>query len=358
MDHHKKPGSPGDILKHHGVKGQKWGVRKEEDTGGGRITGKQAVEVNDVTKSFMAASMQLDAESKRFTPKQAEQNLAEAHAKFEAKFSDGPSKGKSSRPAKSGSGLAVRDKWDSLSPENKKKIIKAGAAIAITGALLYSGQRNKQAILAMAGKQISATQFNENVVHSQMHTWLGGNYAKGNAFTRPEFELPAGHQFYRLTTSVETGFREATYSTHSVEDANRYIANFRHEKGPGAKLNYVTFSSDQPTKVPDLTTVLSTLKEHVTETHSAPPSDKQVLRMYNRLSGGSWDSPEAKGLIAGLKKKGYGALVDEMDAGVIGESPIVFFNHEHATPKSVTKLTPDMIQNAEQNLIELTHRKV
>lgn len=29
MDHREKPGSPGDILEHHGVKGMRWGVRKE-----------------------------------------------------------------------------------------------------------------------------------------------------------------------------------------------------------------------------------------------------------------------------------------------------------------------------------------
>lgn len=36
MDHHKKPGTPGDILEHHGTKGMRWGVRKEEETGAGR----------------------------------------------------------------------------------------------------------------------------------------------------------------------------------------------------------------------------------------------------------------------------------------------------------------------------------
>jgi hypothetical protein len=34
VDHREKPGSPGDILEHHGVKGMRWGVRKEEETGG------------------------------------------------------------------------------------------------------------------------------------------------------------------------------------------------------------------------------------------------------------------------------------------------------------------------------------
>jgi hypothetical protein len=30
VDHKEKPGTPGDILEHHGVKGQKWGVRNED----------------------------------------------------------------------------------------------------------------------------------------------------------------------------------------------------------------------------------------------------------------------------------------------------------------------------------------
>lgn len=31
MDHREKPGTPGDILEHHGVKGMRWGKRKEDD---------------------------------------------------------------------------------------------------------------------------------------------------------------------------------------------------------------------------------------------------------------------------------------------------------------------------------------
>lgn len=33
-EHHIKPGTPGEILEHHGVKGMKWGVHKKEETSG------------------------------------------------------------------------------------------------------------------------------------------------------------------------------------------------------------------------------------------------------------------------------------------------------------------------------------
>lgn len=34
MDHRTKPGTPGEVLEHSGVKGMRWGVRKAESTGG------------------------------------------------------------------------------------------------------------------------------------------------------------------------------------------------------------------------------------------------------------------------------------------------------------------------------------
>jgi hypothetical protein len=39
-DHSKKPATPGDILEHHGVKGQKWGVQKKEDAVGRDTSGR------------------------------------------------------------------------------------------------------------------------------------------------------------------------------------------------------------------------------------------------------------------------------------------------------------------------------
>lgn len=40
MDHREKPGTPGDILEHHGTKGMRWGVRKAEETAGRDSSGR------------------------------------------------------------------------------------------------------------------------------------------------------------------------------------------------------------------------------------------------------------------------------------------------------------------------------
>lgn len=359
-DHHIKPGSPGDILTHHGVKGMRWGIRKEEESGGqpsgGKVGPREAANTNSSIKAYMAASKQLDAEP--LTSAQVVKNLDQAQAKFDAKFTDGPSpssKGKIGQVPEHNESL--KDKWNNLSSDQKQLIIKTGIGVAVIGGLAIAGHRNRKAILALAGKPIENKKFNSHVLQTQLKVWGNGNFCKGDAFTRPAFELPAGHDFYRLTTSTETGFRDATYSLHSMEDTKRYIANFRHEKGPSVKMNLVRFTANEPTKVPNLHTVLGSLKEELGQS-GYKISDKEVLKKYNDLSGGGWNSETARGLISRLKEKGYGALVDEMDAGVIGETPLVFFNNHVANPKEVAPLTEKVIHNAESSLIEINNRKL
>lgn len=55
MDHRTKPGSPGDILEHHGVKGMRWGVRKEDGPAGvPKKTNKMAkADAEEFTKAKM-----------------------------------------------------------------------------------------------------------------------------------------------------------------------------------------------------------------------------------------------------------------------------------------------------------------
>lgn len=52
----EKPGSPAEVLEHHGVKGQKWGVRKNRSTGGGGKSGSTSGRGSGVRAKARSAS--------------------------------------------------------------------------------------------------------------------------------------------------------------------------------------------------------------------------------------------------------------------------------------------------------------
>src|SRR4051812_38648312 len=82
MDY-EKPGSPGDILKHHGVKGQKWGVRKEEDSSATSSAAKAVAGANADTKAYMSAASEM---TKNISSEKQAANLKANRERFAAKF--------------------------------------------------------------------------------------------------------------------------------------------------------------------------------------------------------------------------------------------------------------------------------
>lgn len=367
-DFHIKPGTPEELV-HYGVKGMRWGVRKERE-----LTGREAAAHNEETKAWIAARNQLTP----LTGAAAQANFAQNQQKFAAKFAP-------SEPGSSG--------WDGLSDGQKKALMVAagvGAYIGVSYAAqkYLEGKQDKaladlmdkfdeldklgldggddftssptpdwvEDIQSLAGQPIDPKKFEGLVAYSQGNTWYGGDYTTDKAFARPEYEIPAGHEFHRISTKPnETDFNPTTYSTHSIEDYNRYVAGFSGEKF-GAQLHHVTWTSTEPVKVPNLTTVLGSLHKVMQEDpllKGATITQKDVLDSYNAMSGGSWESHQSVKLVESLKAQGYGAIVDEMDAGVIGATPVIFFAHENATPKKSTPIDKKAIKEAHKALIEI-----
>lgn len=351
MIHDGKP-SIDDVMAHYGIKGMKWGVHKKEDPSSGHgksskpLSDKDAkaiADFNELSKKWMAAT---PPENK--THAEAAQSLTENHHKFNAKFQPDDHS-----PDSSVGEHHLTDK--------QKTAIKVGVGVAVVGGLmLYGAHANSQKLAEMerfAGKEISNQQFAQHVMHSKFKTWGFSGYIQPSSHLRDEITLPAGHTFHRISTGVETSFKQGTYATHSTEDFHRYIAAFRQEKGT-INLQHITFTAEHDIKIPKLATVLETVQEHLTEKHGTPATAQEAASLYKSWSGGSWSSIEHQSFFNRLAVKGYHGIVDEMDAGVIGETPLVLFRKESFSSKVSNPLTEDLIKKAESSLIELTNRKL
>lgn len=353
----------------------RWGVRRSDASSGGGRSAAEVAKHNADTKMYM------DAARKMPGPKNHAEglaNLAANQKKFEQKFVDETGGG--------GKGL---------SPETKA-LLAGGALAAGFGAAYYFNRsqplkefspgdfgfdgapkppnpgldkikdlagkpdvtipkQDWSSVDELAGKPISVEDFDGLIAMSKGKAWYGNNFINDSSFARPEFELPAGHEFYRLTTSDSTSHRGSTYAVHSMADLHRYTVGFRQEidNGGYSQVNIATWKSTEPVKVPNLTQVLGSLHQVMAKESGGSPTPHDVISAYKDMSGGGWKTDRSKALIRKLREHGYGALVDEMDAGVIGETPLVFFGGDKSTPKSIKPLTKDAIAEAESLLTEI-----
>lgn len=337
---HKKPPLDEALLRHYGVKGMHWGIRKKEETS------------NRSSGSASSAAAYKAVKHKQPTPREAAVSIRKRQTTFLEKANP---------PANDGS---VKK---GLTPGQKKALlIGAGAlaAAAVVGGAAYAhhkgylGGGNKNDIGDLSRKYL------DQVTEAKHNAWASmDSFIQPSSYERKPFTLPAGHQFHRFSRKPEYHFGRATYSTHNLEDWDRYLG---HGFGAVVENNvssayHVTWTSKAPVKVPDLTTTLDTLKDVMNSQidRTKPVTHKEVLDQYTELSGGHWQGNVVDGLFNALKSKGYGALVDEMDAGVVGDSPIVIFAHELMNEKQPSKpLTIQDVLKAKKAVLPLKNPKL
>lgn len=339
-----KPGSPAEVLaslEHHGVKGMKWGVRKDEEP-------IQKTNINERTKIYIA-SLRKEKSSPQ-TAAERKQNIKGNEKKFDEKF-----------------GLSSDKEDHRLTPNQKKLLIGAGVVVgvaAIAGTAYYLNKSGK-----LPGQRVGLSQYQELIEGSKSRVWSGrglsGEYMQESSFLRPGFELPAGHTFHRVSTVAESGFdfqgTVGTYATSSVQDMNRYLATSSELGYANSRnLHHTTFNSMTSIKVPSLTEALETMREVMAAEKGVPInqiSEEHVMNSYRSLSGGPWNSPRGKVFVKALSGKGFGAIVDEMDAGVVSDRPLLVFNGSHLTSKSSQPFKKRDILKGINTLTEISGRK-
>lgn len=335
-------------LFHYGVKGMKWGVRRTDkqlakanssEKSSDRSDGKSKAEL----KSAYLAAGKTDKPDKLSKSEQAK-SLAENQKKFLEKsgFSEEdiatPNSEKGWRPT-------------------KKQVATVVVGAAAVGLIAYGSYKLDKYYNPPPGSLVPANQFKDLAMMSKISSWVGDDYIKPSSYDQKEFTLPVGHTFHRISKFAESDFSMGTYATASTEDFNRYVTAFRGELGSKQKLKHVTFTATEEIKVPDLVTRLDTFRKAYNDVYKKDIDEAQTLHMYKLNSGGSWNDEIAESFFGALKKQGYSAIIDDMDAGVIGEAPLVMFDTAKFSSKVAVDLTPEAIKAAESNVRELANRK-
>lgn len=322
-----------EALAHFGVKGMRWGVRNEDDISS-------------------------------FSKKEYGQILANQPSKnkVEAAKSIGQHK------------LKMQAKFESNDPNLKTPITKKGwrptkkqVAVAATGAAFvgliaasyYTKDKSNLSISNisdLAGKRCTVDDF-KALREGSIQRTLGTFGFTPQSWDRPELSFPPGHVFHRISMTAETAFGpKGTYCTTSKKELARYLATTEYGR-PGD--HFITWTSTRETKVPNLSTVVKTAQKALSETSSKRVSKKQALKWFVLQSGGSWDGndPLISRFFDKLKEQGYSAIIDETDAGIYAENPLVWFDKQVASPKQAKKITEADILEAENTLTEIIHRK-
>jgi hypothetical protein len=335
-----------DFIAHHGVKGMKWGVIRT-DRALGRSKGSGGETPKSSEKDFSKAvgefygkksDKELNANGERKLKIQS--NIVHDHVKLNKGVE--PSDPKAS-DLKSG-GLT----------RNQKIALGVGAAAALSVAAYYGHKTlNDTSLFSKEQKPLTKNQallskhddpearkLTGDKFASEWSTLFGtkvdpdishaigfpGNFDQGlkskASFNRPEFTIPKSMMFTRYSDHAETGtdYGKGTYTTFLDNDKKSYGRSSQF----GDKKYALTFQATEDIRVPSVNTVLrelATVRKNLGLDHD----DKSVAGSYYGLSGGGWQSPLSKELIVALKSKGYSAIVDEQDAGKLGDLPMVFF---------------------------------
>jgi hypothetical protein len=325
------------FLAHYGVKGMRWGVRKDY----------KSTERTSLSKKQKA-------------------RIAANQAKFAKKFESSeeePEKG-----------------WR---PTPKQLAIAAAGAVVV-GALLYGAYKYKTGGLGgaisaaeyakalndtkspfpeLAGKVVSPAEYKDLVRGSVERTWGSPKGSMtANSLKQASMTFSEGHTFYRISKTAENTFGKSTFALNNEADLNRYLTAFSGSMA-GKEPHIISWKATQEVRVPNLHTSLETFREvmqNEPEYKGVRLRPENVVQRFKNFNGG----PIADGVggvgdkyVAALKSKGYDGVIDYMDAGATGESPMTLFGSEKFGSKSSTLITDEIRRRAESGLTEIRNRE-
>lgn len=194
--------------------------------------------------------------------------------------------------------------------------------------------------------------------------------------------IRAGAEFYRATPRKNEVFRTRTYVSTNEEDRNRYNAVMPSLSGKGGKKGYkihyeqtlkltkdLTLPSEKAridafndimnSKSMEIKTVFGKTKEVTGREYLVKTGHGRAVKRYDDAllgklyfdrmnSTASFDSPMNTAYFKNLQSKGFNALQDDNDKGILSRDPIILLNPNNTVKTTaIRQLTARDINNAQ-----------
>lgn len=304
----------GDQILHYGVKGMRWGIRKDDRTGSTRPSSGPDFPPTRIASPRFPTTRALDPTSE----------LPEADP---------------NAPVGKVFGLT-----------NKQAAVGAGILLGVgITAALYMDVGGVRSSILDRGFQQSTLVSGERKLQEIIDANRG----------RTGQTLPKGQMFSRMSKVSEMDIRSGAYATYEEADVAHYKMMWAQK---GYQINIKAL---QDIKMPDLKTRLDTatelfegdssIRRGLMSQQSSPLAKLWVATAKNedlaKYTYAKFDTPDwkrgvGKRYLEALTAKGYGAMLDDVDSGRLSGNPVVLINQQLFNISSRTQMTKAELDDA------------
>ncbi|QDH85247.1 hypothetical protein HWC49_gp16 [Gordonia phage Kenosha] len=368
------------FLEHAGVKGMKWGVRKDDDEGsdggsgeksvkGGASTDKQKAKEAEAALIAYAKKQGVDPKvlKEKYGVVEAEEDNRSFYQKHKTAINVGAGVAVAGLVAYGGYKINANNKEAARKLAEAKALDKEAADEARRKMRerlgrdhdldnpIDSGKNAADQILARNAKVELLTNYNERVGRK------AGAINPDNLDTSP-VSLKSGSILKRVSTNDETFIRPGGfYASFAEDDVNRYKAilpTYWKQWGLNTKSGYVVnLKANGDVKAPSRREAYDIyermldsdkdFRRSVDPTGSISDTRKLASSTYSTLAMG-WannDNPNVNKYFSEVKKAGYNALVDENDADALGTKPLRLLDGNMFSVEKSDRLSAEDITN-------------
>ena len=387
--------TPSDALAHYGVKGMRWGVRKEDrpggdSSGGSAISEKKQQKVDDFfDKAAKARALAKEMDEQGIDSPAMRELYGKAWDSGDRMFAIMYGQSKETAVQKQiefnekraeyleKNATAIQE--GKLTSNQKLAIVGGLAGAAVVGYVGYQVYQDRKYQNAEAGDKITHHIFTRRYAESAEH-YTSTSLKSFDSLDDHDVHVPKGTVFSRLTAYKDEDMEGRLYTTFTEDDNNKYrgIYGPALKSRTGSRELYISHmemgesvrSPSHRKRVEIYRDMLMELDAHkrgtqfveyedsgrlVTRTRDDAYYNNRALKEYNTFARQLVvKNPISDLYFKKVQERGYNALVDDNDAGQLADLPMILLK-----PKSMVSnrrfepLSRDIEKKARKNFTEI-----